>query len=202
MRRGGEEHVEEWAARAAPVPVRRIGDGVPARLPGEEEILVGGPDDVHDLGPGGLDLVAILDVDHADRRPGLAARERSLATWMEAVGWARPRGRAIVQASAPGDPIVQALVRGNPDRFHADERRRRLEAGLPVGAAVFRITGSAEVETELRAFEPSTLLVTSLEGRTVCLLALDPGRVPAFGKRIRELATDGVVDRVEAEPHL
>jgi primosomal protein N' (replication factor Y) (superfamily II helicase) len=202
MRRGGEEHVEEWAARAAPVPVRRIGDGVPARLPGVEEILVGGPDDVHDLGPGDLDLVAILDVDLADRRPGLAARERSLATWMEAVGWARPRGRAIVQASAPGDPIVQALVRGNPDRFHADERRRRIEAGLPVGAAVFRITGSADVEAELRAFEPSTLLVTSPEGRTVCLLALDPGRVPAFGMRIRELATDGVVDRVEAEPHL
>ena len=202
VRRGGEEHVEEWAARAAPVPVRRIGDGAPARLPGEEEILVGGPDDVHDLGPGGLDLVAILDVDHADRRPGLAARERSLATWMEAIGWARPRGQAIVQASAPGDPIVQALVRGNPDRFHADERRRRYEAGLPVGVAVFRITGSADVEAELRAFEPSTLLVSSAEGRTVCLLALDPGRVPALGMRIRELATDGVVDRVEAEPHL
>jgi primosomal protein N' len=121
---------------------------------------------------------------------------------MEAVAWARPRGRAIVQASAPGDPIVQALVRGNPDRFHADERRRRLEAGLPVGAAVFRITGSADVEAELRAFEPSTLLVTSPEGRTVCLLALDPERVPALGMRIRELAIDGVVDRVEAEPHL
>ena len=202
VRRGGEEDVEEWAGRVAPVPVRRIGDGVPARLPGEEEILVGGADDVHDLGPGGLDLVAILDVDQADRRPGLAARERSLATWMEAVGWARPRGRAIVQASAPGDPIVQALVRGNPDRFHADERRRRHEAGLPVGVAVFRITGTADVEAELRAFEPSTLLVSSVEDRTVCLLALDPGRVPALGMRIRELATDGVVDRVEAEPHL
>jgi hypothetical protein len=34
------------------------------------------------------------------------------------------------------------------------------------------------------------------------LLALDPGRVPALGTRLRELATDGVVDRVEAEPHL
>jgi primosomal protein N' (replication factor Y) len=202
VRRGGEEHVEEWAARAAPVPVRRIEDGAPARLPGEEEILVGGPDDVHDLGPGDLDLVAILDVDLADRRPGLAARERSLATWMEAVGWARPGGRAIVQASSPGDPIVQALVRGNPDRFHADERRRRREAGLPVGAAVFRVTGSTEVEAELRAFEPSTLLVSSAEGRTVCLLALDPGRVPALGMRLRELAAQGVVDRVEAEPHL
>ncbi len=202
VRRGGEEDVEGWAGRAAPVPVRRIGDGEPARLPGEEEILVGGSDDVHDLGTGDLDLVAILDVDLAERRPGLAARERSLATWMEAVGWARPRGRAIVQASTPGDAIVQALVRGNPDRFHAEERKRRSDAGLPVGAAVFRITGSTEIETELRAFEPSTLLVSSAEGRTVCLLALDPGRVPPLGMRLRELATEGVVDRVEAEPHL
>ena len=125
-----------------------------------------------------------------------------MATWMEAVGWARPRGRAIIQASVPGDPIVQALVRGNPDRFHADERGRRDEAGLPVGAAVFRVTGSAHVEAELRAFEPSTLLVSSAEGGTVCLLALDPGRVPALGLRLRELATEGVVDRVEADPHL
>jgi primosomal protein N' (replication factor Y) len=202
VRRGGGEHVEEWAGRAATVPVHRFRDGETPRLPADEEILVGGPDDVRDLGIGALDLVAILDVDLADRRPGLAARERSLATWMEAVGWARPRGRAIVQASSPGDPIVQALVRGNPDRFHADERTRRSEAGLPVGAAVFRVTGGPEVEAELRTFAPWTLLVTSAEERTVCLLALDPGRVPALGKRLRELATDGVVDRVEAEPHL
>jgi primosomal protein N' (replication factor Y) len=202
VRRGGAEHVEEWAGRAATVPVHRLRDGEPPRLPGEAEILVGGPDHVRDLGIGDLDLVAILDVDLADRRPGLAARERSLAMWMEAVGWARPRGRAIVQASSPADPIVQALVRGNADRFHADERKRRREAGLPVGAAVFRITGSPKVEEELRAFEPSTLLVSVFEDRTVCLLALDPARVTALGTRLRELAADGVVDRVEAEPHL
>jgi len=202
VRRGGAEHVEEWAGRAAPVPVRRLREDEFARLPGPDEILIGGPDDVRDLGQGRLDLVAILDVDLAGRRPGLASRERSLATWMEAVGWARPHGRAIVQASAPGDPIVQALVRGNPDRFHADEMRRRQEAGLPVGAAVFRITGTAELEAELSAFDPSTLLVSASEGRTVCLLALDPERVSALGTRLRELAADGVVDRVEAEPHL
>jgi primosomal protein N' (replication factor Y) (superfamily II helicase) len=202
VRRGGAEHVEEWAGRAAPVPVRRLREDEPARLPGPDEILIGGPDDVRDLGLGDLDLVAILDVDLADRRPGLASRERSLATWMEAVGWARPRGRAIVQASTPGDPIVQALVRGNPDRFHADEMRRRDEAGLPVGAAVFRVTGTAELEAELRPFDPSTLLVSTSEGRTVCLLALDPERASALGTRLRELAANGVVDRVEAEPHL
>jgi primosomal protein N' (replication factor Y) len=202
VRRGGAEHVEEWASRAAPVPVRRLADDEPARLPGRDEILVGGPDDIRDLGAGDLDLVAILDVDLAGRRPGLAARERSLATWMEAVGWARPRGRAIVQASDPGDPIVQALVRGNPDRFHAEEMQRRREAGLPVGAAVFRVTGTADLEAELRAFDPSTLLVSTSEGRTVCLLALDPERAIGLGTRLRELAADGVVDRVEAEPHL
>ena len=202
VRRGGAEHVEEWAGRAAPVPVRRLRDDEPARMPGREEILIGGPDDVRDLGRGDLDLVAILDVDLVDRRPGLAARERSLATWMEAIGWARPHGKAIVQASTPGDPIVQALVRGNPDRFHADETRRRREAGLPVGAAVFRVTGSADLEAELRSFDPFTLLVTGVEGRTVCLLALDPERVIALGTRLRRLAADGVVDRVEAEPHL
>jgi primosomal protein N' (replication factor Y) len=202
VRRGGAEDVEEWAGRAAPVPVRRLREDEPARLPGSDEILIGGPDDVRDLGQGDLDLVAILDVDLADRRPGLASRERSLATWMEAVGWARPRGRAIVQASTPGDPIVQALVRGNPDRFHADEMRRRHQAGLPVGAAVFRVTGTVDLEAELRPFDPSTLLVSASEGRTVCLLALDPERVSALGTRLRELAADGVVDRVEAEPHL
>jgi primosomal protein N' (replication factor Y) len=202
VRGGGAEHVEEWAGRAAPVPVHRLGEDEVARLPGKDEILVGGPDDVRDLGPGDLDLVAILDADLADRRPGLAARERSLAIWMEAVGWARPRGRAIVQASTPGDPIVQALVRGNPDRFHADEMRRRRKAGLPVGAAVFRVTGTAELEAELRPFDPSTLLVSASEGRTVCLLALDTERVTALGTRLRELAVNGVVDRVEAEPHL
>ena len=202
VRRGGAEHVETWASRAASVPVRRLGEDEPARLPRPDEILVGGPDDVRDLGPGDLDLVAILDADLAERRPGLAARERSLATWMEAVGWARPNGRAIVQSSSPGDPLVQALVRGNPDRFHAVERRRRADAGLPVGAAVFRITGGDALEGELRAFDPAALLVSASEGRTVCLLALDPDRVDALGTRLRALAADGTVDRVEAEPHL
>ena len=202
VRRGGAEHVEEWAGRVASVPVRRLADGESPHLPGGEEILVGGPDHVRDLGIGALDLVGILDADLAERRSGLAARERSLATWMEAVAWARPHGRAIVQSSSPGDPIVQAVVRGNPDRFHLDEMRRRRDAGLPVGSAVFRVTGAAGLAAELRPFDPTTLLVTRDEDRTVCLLALDPGRVPSLGARLRELAEAGVVERVEAEPHL
>jgi primosomal protein N' len=182
--------------------VNRLGpDDVP-RLPKRGEILVGGPDDVRDFGRGGLDLVAILDADLAERRPGLTARERAVTTWMEAIAWARPDGRAIVQSSHASDPAVQALVRGNPDRFHADETRRRAEAGFPVGSAVFRIAGSPELEGALAAFAPTTLLTSTVGDQTVCLLALDPARVPAFGRAVRELAAREVVTRVEAEPHL
>jgi primosomal protein N' (replication factor Y) len=200
IRRGGAERVEEWISRVATVPVTR-----PARprLPAATgEVLVGGPEEVRDLGTADLEVVAVLDVDLAARRPGLGARERALATWMEAVAWARPHGRAIVQASQPGDPAVQAVVRGNPDRFHARELERRAAAGFPVGAPTFRVVGDERLEAELAAFRPITALVTSLGGRTVCLLALEPDRLGAFGAGIRELAARGVVERVEAEPHL
>ena len=202
IRRGGAERVEEWASTVAPVPVRRVGIRGRARLPKTREILVGGPESVRDLGPGDLELVAILDADLAERRPGLAARERALATWMEAVGWARPSGAAIVQADRPNDPAVQALVRGNPDRFHLDEAGRREAAGFPVGTAVFRIAGSAELEGQLAGLHPTTMLVSTVGDQTVCLLALEPGRVGELGRTIRELAARDIVSRVEADPHL
>ena len=202
LRRGGAERVEEWASRVARVPVRRLAQDDAPRLPAEGEVLVGGPDDVRDLGPGGLDLVGILDADLADRRPGLSARERALTTWFEAAAWAYPHGRAIVQASRAGDPTVQALVKGKPDRFHEDERARRAAAGFPVGAAVFRVVGGSELQAELARLDPITLLVTSAADRTICLLALDPAAVPSFGRAARELAVRDVVERVEAEPHL
>jgi primosomal protein N' (replication factor Y) (superfamily II helicase) len=202
IRRGGAERVEEWAASIAPVQVRRVASRGRARLPGSAEVLVGGPEAVRDLGTGDLELVAILDADLAERRPGIAARERALATWMEAVAWARPSGRAIVQADHPNDPAIQALVRGNPDRFLVDEAGRRRAAGFPVGSAVFRVAGSADLEAALGAVRHITLLASSVADQTVCLLALDPDRVNEFGRVVRELAARDVVTRVEAEPHL
>jgi primosomal protein N' (replication factor Y) len=199
IRRGGAERVEEWATSVATVPVRRPRR---PRPPKDREILVGGPEFVRDLGPLDLDLVGILDADLAERRPGIGARERALATWMEAVGWARPRGRAIVQASHANDPGVQALVRGNPDRFHRDEAGRRRDAGFPVGAAVFRVAGGTELPDRLATLDPITLIASSIDATTVCLLALPPSAVSGFGTLARELAATGVITRVEAEPHL
>jgi primosomal protein N' (replication factor Y) len=200
--RGGAERVEEWARGVAPVPVDRIGAKDRPRAPGNAEVLVGGVEAVKDFGTVGLDLVAILDADLASRRPGLAARERALATWFEAAAWARPAGSVIVQTRQPNDAAVQALVTGRPDRFARDELPRRVESGFPVGFPVFRVIGTHELEAELARLGPRTMLVTDLGGQTVCLLALDPGRLAELGRAARALAERGVVTRVEAEPHL
>jgi hypothetical protein len=165
-------------------------------------VLVGGVEAVKDFGPLGLELVAILDADLAARRPGLSARERALATWFEAAAWASPRGRVIVQARTPNDPAVQALVAGRPERFARSEVRRRAEAGFPVGGPVFRVVGTPALEEELGPLHPRTLLVSEVEGQTICLLALDPGAIRPFGDAVRRLAERGIVTRVEAEPHL
>ncbi len=202
IRRGGAERVREWAASVASVRVTQLGAGARPRLPRDGEVVVGGPEAVRDLGPGGLDLVGVLDADLADRLPGLSARQRVVATWMEAVGWARPNGRAIVQSNRANDPAVQALVRGNPDRFHIDEAARRASAGFPVGSPVFRIGGSDALAAELAKLDPITLLTSSFEGQTVCLAALEPHRLAEFGGAMRDLAGRNVVGRVEAEPHL
>jgi primosomal protein N' (replication factor Y) len=200
--RRGAERVEEWARGVATVPVSLIGRDDPSRAPIEREVLVGGVDALKDMGSPGLDLVAILDADASLRRPGVDARERVLVTWFEAAAWARPDGRVIVQTDAPNDPAIQALVSGRPDRFRRAEAPRRAEAGFPVGSPVFRVTGAAELDRELAALEPETLLSSNVGGATICLVALDAGRVPGFGAEMRRLAAAGIVTRVEAEPHL
>ena len=68
--------------------------------------------------------------------------------------------------------------------------------------ALMAAVGGPGLEQELRALAPRTLLVSELADQAVCLLALDPGTVGAFGRAVRALAERGVVARVEAEPHL
>ncbi len=215
MVRGGAERVEEWAGRVAGVPVRRAaprGAAAGSRADGEnpddiaslldEGILVGGPEAVKDLQPPELDLVGILDADLAARRPGLAAGERSLAPWMEAAAWAGTRGRVIAQSSRPNDPMVQALVAGNPSRFHRADLPRRAAAGFPAGFPVFRVAGASGLVDALAELGPVTLLTSGLGDKTVCLVTVRPEDVGRFGRALRDLAVHGTVTRVEAEPHL
>jgi hypothetical protein len=64
------------------------------------------------------------------------------------------------------------------------------------------VVGTERLAPALETIATRTALVSSLGGRTVCLLALEPDRLAAFGRAMRALAAEGVVERVEAEPHL
>ena len=200
--RRGAERVEEWARSVASAPVSLIGRNDPARPPGDPEVLVGGPDALKDLGPQGLDVVGVLNADASLHRPGVDAREQALVAWFEAAAWARRDGRVVVQTDTPNDPAIQALVSGRPDRFHRAEAPRRAEAGFPAGSPVFRVRGGVGLEDELRAMAPRALLVSSVEGATICLVVIDPDHLGTFGAAMRALSLRGVVTRVEAEPHL
>jgi hypothetical protein len=64
------------------------------------------------------------------------------------------------------------------------------------------VSGGPELEPALEELRPLTLLTAARGDETVCLLALAPDRVPAFGRLARELAVAETITRVEAEPHL
>ena len=199
--RGGAERVQEWAQRVTSRLVVNGRNG-PNPSPNVDQIVVGGLEVLKDVGSPGLDLVGILSADASLRRAGVSAREQAVTAWFEAAAWARPDGRVIVQTSSPNDPAIQALVMARPGRFHRSEAARRRDAGFPAGFPVFRIAGSHELEPALSAAPHRTLLSSSVDGATVCLLALDPSDLPVFGREVRRLAERGVVTRVEAEPHL
>ena len=200
--RGGAERVEEWVRNLASVPVRRIGPQDVPTAPAEGEIVVGGLDAVKDLGRVGADLVAILDTDVSLRRPGIRVRDHALGVWAEIVGWLGRDGRAIVQTNRPNDPVIQALVSGNPSRAARIEGPRLTDAGFPVGAPVFRVVGTKTLEQALTALPHTTLLVSGVGDTTVCLAVVPPEDLRTWGEAVRGLAVRGVVTRVEAEPHL
>lgn len=202
IRKGGAERVEEWAARATSLPVRRARADEAAAEPKPGEVTIGGPEAVKDFGAVSLGLVGVLDADLAMRRPGLVALERSLAVWMEAASWAWPNGRVIVQSKHSSEPVIQALVAGNPERFHRAQDERRRQAGFPIGFPVFRVVGDESLAGELEGLLPETLLTTTAGDETICLVTLAPDRLPVFGRTMRTLSQSGVVSRVEAEPHI
>jgi primosomal protein N' (replication factor Y) (superfamily II helicase) len=204
VERGGVERVAEWAERTSGRKVRQqAGEAAPS-LPGED-IMVGTAASVKDWGRLHVDVVAILDPDRALSRPGIHATERAVATWMEAASWAGRRsggGRVLMQTRHAAHPAVQAMVRWDPARFLEDEAGRRTKAGFDPLRALFRISGAGGLVGSITAAGGSSLVSTSGDGSTVCLVSVPSECLGDFRNAVLRLAADGVVARVEAEPQL
>ena len=173
-----------------PVPVRRVTARAPARLPKATEILVGGPEYVRDLGPGGLDLVG-----DPRRGPGGAATRS---------GVAGTRARDLDGGGRDGrGPRAARSCR----RTHRATRRSRhwcaatrtgsistsgagaSAAGFPVGSAVFRIAGDRRSSRRSsRPSIPSRCSSRRSRGRRYACSRSSPVASREFGRTIRDLA--------------
>jgi primosomal protein N' (replication factor Y) len=205
VERGGAERVAQWAGQRSPLALDRDPVEGPHAAPADGRLLVGTAASVKDHGKRAVDLVAILDPDRALARAGLHAREQALATWMEAAAWARPRaagGRVLAQTRHPGHPAIQALIRWEPVPFLLAEADRRREAGFPPNRAVFRISGSGGLEGRLREAGATVIVATAVGDGEACLVAVAPESLGEFRDRVVRLASEDVVERVEAEPQL
>jgi len=125
-------------------------------------------------GRAGMDEISPIGVTDAwEIRDGTTRR----AT-IEPEAWSLPSGG--LGELAGGEPADNAAL---TERILSGEDRSVRRTAVVVNAA-------------------AALLVSAVGDQTVCLVALDPGGVPAFGGAMRALAERGVVARVEAEPHL
>ncbi len=201
LRRGGAERVEEWASTFAPVPVRRVATRGKARLPKEKEILVGGPESVRDLGPGDLELVAILDADMAERRPGLAsANARWRRGWRRSDGLGRPAGRSCrptARAIPPSRRWCAATRIGSTRTRRRGARRRGSRSGRRLPGRRFGCARSPS--RGRRSHHDARLVRRRADGMLARARARSRGGVRSHDPR---LAARDVVERVEAEPHL
>jgi len=187
--------------------VQRIAEWVRSAAPATA-VEVGTAEAVKDRGPRRVDVVGLLDPDRGLTRPGLRAGEQALAIWMEVAAWAGPRsagGRVLAQTREPGHPAVQALVRWEPVPFLLAEAERRAEAGFAAGRPVFRVTASGadgDVAALLREAGGAPILSTPAGDQTICLVSVRPDGTRRFREGMVRLVADGIVRRVEADPHL
>ncbi len=153
----GEARTAEELGRSFAGTVVRSsgGDRVLATVDDEPAIVVATPG-AEPVAASGYAAVVLLDTWLALGVAHLRAAEEALRRWMNAVGLARPGGRAVVVGD-PAHPAVQALVRWDPSGFAAREAAERREAHLPPASRLATVTGEpGAVDDALTLLAPPT----------------------------------------------
>jgi primosomal protein N' (replication factor Y) len=140
----GAGRTAEEIGRAFPgVPViNSSGPKVRATVPGSPAVVIATPG-AEPIAAGGYGAALLLDGPAMLGRPDLRAAEETLRRWMAAATLVRPAsagGRVIVGTDA-SVPVVQALIRWDPEGHAAAELASRRELGFPPAVAMASIEG-------------------------------------------------------------
>jgi primosomal protein N' (replication factor Y) (superfamily II helicase) len=142
----GSTRTAEELGRALPgVPVRSsAAEAGLAQVPGKPALVVSTPG-AEPVAVGGYAAGLILDAWITLSRLDLRTAEEALRRWLNAAALVRPGaegGRVVVVGDAAA-PVLQALLRWDPAGFAARELAERRAAGLPPGAELVTVNGTA-----------------------------------------------------------
>ncbi|MGW9346723.1 primosomal protein N' [Nocardiopsis flavescens] len=145
----GDRRTAEELGRAFPsVAVRTSGrDEVLSRVPGSPSLVVATPG-AEPAAEGGYAAAVLLDGWALLNRLDLRATEETLRRWLSAAALVRPGGTVVVCAEA-SSPVVQSLVRWDPEGFAERELADRRELGFPPAVSMASVTGGPEHVREL-----------------------------------------------------
>jgi primosomal protein N' (replication factor Y) len=143
----GAGRTAEEIGRAFPgVPViNSSGTKVRATVPDAPAVVIATPG-AEPIAAGGYGAALLLDGSAMLGRPDLRAAEETLRRWMAAAALVRPAaagGRVIIGTDA-SVPVVQALIRWDPDGHAAAELAARRELGFPPAVAMASIEGDEQ----------------------------------------------------------
>ncbi len=143
----GARRTAEELGRAFPgvtVHTSRAGE-VLASVPGTPSLVIATPG-AEPIAEDGYAATLLLDAWASLGRPTLDASEEALRRWMAAAALTRgsSQGGVTVLCGAPTHttlPLVEALVRWDPDWFAARELAERVELALPPAVRMARLVG-------------------------------------------------------------
>lgn len=137
----GDARTAEEIGRAFPGTrvVASSGDRVLETIPAGPSVVVATPG-AEPVAPQGYAAVVLLDTWLLLARTDLRTEEEALRRWSNAVGLARPGGRAVVVGD-PAEPALQALVRWDQPGFARREAAARQEVHLPPAVRLATVTG-------------------------------------------------------------
>lgn len=138
---GDARTAEELGRTFARTTVRTSsGDHVLDRVSEKPSLVVATPG-AEPPADGGYAAVVLLDTWLALGRVDLRSEEDALRRWLNAAGLVRPGGE-VMAVGDPALPVLQALVRWDPEGFAARESQLRAEAHLPPAVRLATVTGS------------------------------------------------------------
>ncbi|HEX7462587.1 MAG TPA: primosomal protein N' [Dermatophilaceae bacterium] len=144
---GARRTAEELGRSFPGIPVHTSGaGGVLTSVPARPSLVIATPG-AEPVAEGGYAATLLLDAWASMDRPTLDASEEALRRWLGAAALTRgaPDGGVAVLCGAPTHttlPLVEALVRWDPEWFIARELAERVDLSLPPAVRMAQLVGS------------------------------------------------------------